>query len=91
MNFGAFYVENIGDKIKIDVVIPGVKKKTVNISVIKNVLSITFDFEDKPYRLIKDIPDYCDADNASATLEDGILSILFNMKNEYRSKQITIS
>jgi len=85
---------------QVRVEVPGVKKEEVSISLEKSVLSVSASHEEKEgestsrslrFSRAVSVPEDVDAENISAKLQDGVLSITLPKQEARKPKQIEIN
>ncbi len=102
-----FYISNQEDKTNISLLIPGVPKEKIDISIKNNQLIVKSDwvptlengekflikqFTVSPFKAVFKLDDTLDQDSISATLENGVLNLSLSKKKSYTEvKKIEIS
>ena len=71
--------------------IPGVAKKDIQITSEENTINLQWSRNDNQFKYYFTIPKQYDHKNSSATLENGVLTLTFNIRKELEPKKININ
>ena len=82
------YEEN--DQYIIELDLPGFKKEDIKVAVKKECLNISGKSERKEFDRGFSLPEYWSKDKINASLKDGVLKIVFNIKEEDKDIEIVV-
>lgn len=71
--------------------IPGVKKEDVQITSENDIINIDWKRNKKEFKYYFMLPKQYDNNNSSATLENGVLTLTFELRKEMKPKKININ